>query len=282
MVVGQNATSTGNIVSIVSGGQFDATQFDVRRGAAAITNGSLYLTQYFNSNPMVMAYEGGKLVANTGATGAIAFNSGTIEAVGADINNGSVFTVGNGGGTSATYRMAKGTLGLIGTHAFANGLFVNSNGVLSGNGNITGSVSGAAGAQVNVGASPGLINVTGAWNNTGMSVGLEVGNLATLPVLPGLGYDLLDVAGEFTHGGSVKIDVSSYAAGSGHVADLKILGWAGEVGSSAATAVSFVGGPALPYQFRSDGLYLTNVSFSNVPEPTGLAIAMTGFAVALR
>ena len=34
--------------------------------------------------------------------------------------------------------MAKGTLGSIGTHAFANGLFVNSNGVLSGNGNITG------------------------------------------------------------------------------------------------------------------------------------------------
>ena len=78
----------------------------------------------------------------TQATGTIAFNSGRIEAVGADINNGSAFTVGDGSANSATYRMAKGTLGLNGTHSFANGLSLSSNAILSGNGDIVGNVSG--------------------------------------------------------------------------------------------------------------------------------------------
>ncbi len=265
-IVGQDATSTGNVVSILSGGRVNGTGLDVRRGSATITDGSLYLKQFFNTTTMLN--DGGRLIANTGATGTVAFNSGTIEAVGADINNGSAFTVGNGGGNSATYRMVKGTAGLNGTHSFANGLSLSSNAILSGNGNIVGNVSGSAGSQVNVGASPGVILTTGAWNNTALNVGLEVGNLAFLPAQPGVGYDLLDVNGAFTHGGAVNIDVSTFVAGSGFVRDLKLIGWDSEVGSSAATAVSFVGGPALPYQFRADGLYLTNVSFTNIPEPT--------------
>lgn len=272
LVVGQNATSSGNSASILSGGRIDATQFDVRRGSATITNGSLILSQFFNSNPMVMAFQGGSLVANTGASGTIAFNSGTIEAVGANINNGSALTVGNGGVDSATYRMAKGALGQNGTHTFTNGLSLSSNAILSGNGNIVGNVNGAAGAQVNVGTSPGLINVNGAWNNTALQVALEVGNLAFLPAQPGVGYDLLDVTGAFTHGGAVSINVAGYAPGSGFVKDLKLIGWTSEVGSSASTAISFVGGPALPYQLRPDGLYLTNVAFSFIPEPTTIAM----------
>jgi hypothetical protein len=279
IIAGLEATSTGNSVSVTGGGQVNATGLDMRRGTATITNGAVNLSQYFSA--MNNAYVGGKLVANVGSSSIVNFNSGKIQAVGADVNNGSAFNVGNGGGAAATYQMIKDTNGQNGTHAFANGLFLNSNAVLSGNGNIVGDVSAAPGAQVNVGASPGLINVKGAWNNTGASVGLEVGNLATLPALPGVGYDLLDVAGAFTHGGSVKIDVASYVAGSGNVADLKILGWTSEVGSSAATAVSFVGGPALTYQFRSDGLYLTNVSFSFVPEPASFGIMVMGAVVCL-
>ena len=273
-VVGQDATSTGNAVSILSGGRINGTNFDVRRGTATITNGSVYLKQFFNSTTMLN--DGGKLIANTGPTGTIAFNSGTIESVGADINNGSAFTVGNGGANSATYRMVKGTAGLNGTHTFANGLSLSSNAILSGNGNIVGTVAGAAGAQVTVGTSPGLINVTGAWNNNLLNVGLEVDNLATLPAQPGVGYDLLDVTGTFTHGGTVNIDVTDYAPGSGFVQDLKIIGWTSELGSNASTAVSFQGGPALPYQFRSDGLYLTNVSFSFIPEPTTVVMLLFG------
>ena len=53
-IVGEKATSTGNIVSILSGGRINGTNFDLRRGTATITNGSLYLKQFFNTNPMVM------------------------------------------------------------------------------------------------------------------------------------------------------------------------------------------------------------------------------------
>jgi hypothetical protein len=92
------------------------------------------------------------------------------------------------------------------------------------------------------------------------------------------------VAGAFTHGGSVAIDVSGFVPGSGFVKDLKLIGWGSEIGSNAATAVSFVGGPALPYQFRSDGLYLTNVAYSFVPEPTSMVLLATivGFGFVQR
>ena len=124
-----------------------------------ITNGTLSLTQFVGGMPPTS--QGGALVANIGASGTIAFNSGTVEAVGADINNGSAFTVGNGGGTSATYRMLKTAAFTNGTHSFANGLSLSSNAILSGNGNIVGNVSGAAGVADQRGPSPGVINTTG-------------------------------------------------------------------------------------------------------------------------
>ena len=53
--------------------------------------------------------------------------------------------------------------------------------------------------------------------------------------------------------------------------DLKLVGWGSEVGSSASTAVSFIGGPAMTYEFRSDGFYLTNVAV--IPEPASIALS---------
>jgi T5SS/PEP-CTERM-associated repeat protein len=258
IVVGLEATSTGNAVSITSGGQINATGLDMRRGTATITEGSLTID--------------GALVANTGASSVVNFNSGTVQSVSANINNGSTFTIGDGGGNTATYRMAQDGNGDNGSHSFANGLFLNSNAVLEGSGDITGSVSAAAGAQVNVGSSPGLINVAGNWDNTGLSLGMEIGDLSASS-LPGVGYDLLDIDGAFTHGGSVAIDVSSFVP---FVSEVKLVGWASEVGSSGSTAVSFTGGPALNYEFRSDGLYVTGI-----PEPTSLVMVLTGLCVCL-
>jgi hypothetical protein len=270
IIAGLEATSTGNAVSITSGGQVNATGLDMRRGTATITEGSLTLEQYFSvgDNDFV----GGALVANTGASSVVNFNSGTVQTVGADINNGSTFMVGNGGGNAATYRMAQDPNGQNGSHSFANGLFLSSNAVLEGSGDITGSVSAAAGAQVNVGSSPGLINVAGNWDNTGMSLGMEIGDLSASS-LPGVGYDLLDIVGAFTHGGSVVIDVSSFVP---FVSEVKLVGWTSDVGNSGSTAVSFTGGPALNYEFRSDGLYVTGI-----PEPTSLVIVLTGLFVCL-
>jgi T5SS/PEP-CTERM-associated repeat protein len=276
--LGVGAASTGNKL-IINDGSLSGTGIEAIRGDVTITSGTVDLSDYF-SVPDSNFIEGALAATATG-TSSITFNSGTVKAVRSNMANGLLFTVGDGSGNPANYVMKKTAGGTNGTHTFANGLFLNSNAVLSGNGDILGNVSGTAGAQVNVGSSPGLIDVAGSWNNTSLGVGLEVGNLATLPALPGAGYDLLDINGAFTHGGSVAINVAGYVPGSGHVGDLKVIGWTSEVGNAASTAVSFVGGPALSYQFRPDGLYLTNISFSNVPEPTTLVIAAIGFIVCL-
>jgi hypothetical protein len=175
--------------------------------------------------------------------------------VNATVSNGSAFTVGNGSATPATYFMRLDQAGARGTHSFANGLSLASNGVLAGNGNITANVSGAAGAKVDVGASAGIINVTGTWNNTGIGVQLELDNLAA-STTPGVQFDQLNVTGAFTHGGTVTIDVSQLV-GPASATQLKLIGWGSQVGSSASTIVSFLGGAALPYVFQADGLYVT-------------------------
>ena len=76
-----------------------------------------------------------------------------------------------------------------------------------------------------VGASPGVINVTGDWNNTGLGISLEVDNLS-LSVVPGDQFDQLDITGLFTHGGSVTIDRSQLvAASSAQAAQARRLGY---------------------------------------------------------
>ena len=273
--LGVEADSTGNQILVNgSGASLTGTGVDARRGTLSVNGGAVILNDIFDAENEV--YDGGVLLANVGASSVIELNSGSISAIHANIANGSPFTVGDGGAESATYHMKKVGDGSNGTHTFADGLSLSSNAILSGSGNIVGSVSGSAGAQIDVGASPGVINVDGSWNNTGLNVGLEVGNLALVPAQAGVGYDLLNVSGPFSHGGTVNIDVSGFAAGSGFVQDLKLIGWSSEVGSSAATGVSFVGGPALPFQIRSDGLYLTDVSFSIIPEPSTIAMFAIG------
>jgi hypothetical protein len=281
-VMGIESTSTGNSTTVSTNGRINGTGFETRRGTLTVSGGSIYLKQYLDTkgtaDPLDDEYVGGSFVSNVGANGFVNFNSGTVEAVNADFNK--AFNVGDGGGISATYRMAKGQLGGLGTHSFTGGLNLNSNAILEGSGNISGNVSGSAGAQVNVGTSPGLINALNDWNNTGLGVDLEVGNFNSIPALPGVGFDQLAVTGAFTHGGALSIDVSNYINGSGPLMDLKLVGWGSEVGSSASTAVSFIGGPAMTYEFRSDGFYLTNVAV--IPEPASIALWATvlglGFA----
>ena len=135
---------------------------DVRRGTLQINQGTMKL----DSILVLGVPTGGSLVSNLGASGVINFNSGLISAVSADINNGSMMMLGDGSMTGATYRMTKDALGVAGTHSFANGLLLNSNATLEGDGNIVGNVFGAEGAQVDIGQSPGIISVTGDFDNT--------------------------------------------------------------------------------------------------------------------
>jgi hypothetical protein len=151
--------------------------------------------------------------------------------------------------------MKKDIDGNRGTHSFADGLSLSSNAILSGNGDIVGNVSGAAGAVVDVGASAGLINVSGNWNNTGLDIDLELDDLSA-SLVPGVEYDQLAITGLFTHGGTVTIDLSEYV-GPATPQQLKLIGWGSEAGLNSSTMVSFVGGSPLSYVFQSDGLYVT-------------------------
>jgi hypothetical protein len=250
--LGASATSTNNKLEIVNG-SLSGTGLEIyQQGNVLLTNGTIDLVQWYDDD--LETYKGGGILAkNPLAT--FSFNSGTIKSVNADVTNSAPFAVGTGGATPATYLMRRDQAGSRGTHVFASGLALASNGVLAGNGNITANVSGAAGAKVDVGESAGLINVTGTWNNTGIGIALELDNLAASTV-PGVQFDQLNVTGAFTHGGSVAIDVSQLI-GPAAVTQLKLIGWGSQVGASASTIVSFLGGAALPYVFQSDGLYVT-------------------------
>jgi hypothetical protein len=252
IILGLDATSTNNQI-VIDNGSLSGTSLEINRGSVSVTNGTVDLIQYFDDMPMV--YAGGGITATNGASSTFTFNSGTVRSVNANINNGLPFTVGDGGGSSGTYHMRKDIAGNRGTHTFTDGLSLSTNGILSGDGDIVGNVSGSAGAEVHVGASPGLINVAGNWNNTGLEINLELDNLSTSQVA-GEQYDLLDITGAFTHGGAVSIDLSQYV-GPPSDEQLKLIGWTSQVGLSSATTVSFTGGSPLAFSFQADGLYVT-------------------------
>jgi len=252
-IIGNDATSnTGNQI-ILSNSSLSSTGMEPRRGSITITNSTLDMIQWFDEN--LEQYKGGGILAPLSSS-VFTFNSGTVRGVNATVTNGSAFNVGNGSATPATYFMRLDQAGARGTHSFANGLTLASNGVLAGNGNVTANVSGAAGAKVDVGDSAaGIINVTGNWNNTGIGIALELDNIAA-STTPGDQFDQLSVTGAFTHGGTVSIDVSQLI-GPTSPTQLKLIGWGSQVGASASTIVSFLGGAALPYAFQADGLYVT-------------------------
>ena len=114
-----------------------------------------------------------------------------------------------------------------------------------------------------MGASPGLVNVTGDWNNTGIGISLELDNLAT-SLVPGVQFDQLNVSGLFTHGGTVTIDRSELV-GPSTTQQLKLIGWGTEAGLSTSTVVSFLGGSPLTYNFQADGLYVTVQASAGTP-----------------
>ncbi|MDC0936795.1 hypothetical protein OAS39_10955 [Pirellulales bacterium] len=250
-LLGREATSLNNLLSVVDG-SLSGWGIEIKQGKVLIDNGSIDISRKFDN--LALQFLGGIFLAES-SLAEIDFRSGSLATVNASVDNGAVFTIGDGGETTAAYRMkVNDETGANGTHSFADGLSLSSNGVLRGNGDVTGNVSGSAGGLVDVGESTGVINVAGDFNNVGLDIALELDDLSA-SLIAGEAYDLLEVSGQFTHGGSVTIDVSELIAPAAPQ-QVKLIAWGSQAGASADTSVSFVGGSPLAFGYQADGLYV--------------------------
>jgi hypothetical protein len=96
-------------------------RFDVRRGKFWIENGTATLPG---------------LLANTGPESVLQLDGGTVIVGNANVSNSAPLLVGDGAGVTATYRLSDPA----GTHTFANGLTIQSDGRLEGAAQIVGNV----------------------------------------------------------------------------------------------------------------------------------------------
>jgi hypothetical protein len=257
--LGRETTSLNNFLSLTDA-SLTGWGVEINQGKVLIERSSLNIDRKLDA--LITKWLGGSLFAET-PQAEIDFRSGTLSTVNAIVTNGSVLTIGDGSGPSATYVMKTNPqTNANGAHSFADGLALASNGILAGNGNITGNVSGSAGSKVDVGASAGVINVTGDWNNTGVDIELELDNIAA-STAAGVQFDQLNITGAFTHGGSVNIDLAQLVVPASPT-PLKLIGWSSEVGASSSTAVTFLNGAALPFAFQADGLYVTVEASANL------------------
>ncbi|MCX7825400.1 MAG: S8 family serine peptidase, partial [Verrucomicrobiae bacterium] len=180
IVIGAFAGAISNQISVLSGDLFATNAagggaLDIRRGILALNGGNVTVD---------------RLYATNGANSVVDFYAGTLDTSGTRINNGSQFRVGNG--------LDFATMHLNGgTHSFANGLFINTNAMLTGTGAISGTIINAG--TISPGDSVGVI--TGDNNLTLLSTALVLMELAgTDPSL----YDQIDILGTLVFGGALQ------------------------------------------------------------------------------
>ena len=183
IVVGFESSSTGNVIT-VSGGHLLATNAD-GGGALEVRYGALV----FNSGTVTVD----RLLLTNGANSVFNFNGGTLHSGGSVVTNGALFKVGNGI-SAAVLHLAGGT------HSFADGLFINTNGWLTGTGAITGVITNAG--AIAPGDSVGII--------TGSSSLTLLGNSLLQMQLAGTDawlYDQINVAGTLNFGGTLSVSL---------------------------------------------------------------------------
>ncbi|MBI5397789.1 MAG: hypothetical protein HZA91_21020 [Verrucomicrobia bacterium] len=183
VVVGVTATSTGNLVA-VSGGNLYVTN-TAANGTLEIHGGTLA----FNGGTVSV----NRFLATNFANSVVTFNGGTLNSGSSTVNNSSVFRVGDG--TSAA------TLHLLGgAHSFANGLFINTNGWLTGTGAITGIITNAG--SIAPGDSPGIITGSSGLTLLGSSL-LQMELAGTNAWL----YDQINLAGMLNFDGALTLSL---------------------------------------------------------------------------
>jgi len=156
------------------------------------------------------------LSATGGSNSVINFSGGTLSSGSSSVNTGSVFTVGDGSGATATYHMDGGT------HTFANGVSLNTDGALTGSGTLVGEVGGAG--SIDPGNSPGIATVSSVDTTGGIDFNLEFTAKNAEPVWSSAsasGNDVLRITGADSFTAAldsdniinVFLDVSSVSSG---------------------------------------------------------------------
>ena len=250
--VGIGASSTNNIVTVTG-------------GSIVVTNGG---TGSLNVSRGSLTFNGGTITAdqltlNTGATSVFTFNSGllNIGAGGSTVNNGSVFTVGNGVNV-ATLNLGGGT------NSFANGLTISSQAFLRGNGVIIGNV--ANSGTLSPGNSAGSLAFAGNLTLAGSSVlAMEIGG-----TLAGQ-FDQISISnGAFAVDGTLTVSlINGFNPSSGdsfHLFDFTSA--TSTSGVFAAVSLPSLGGGL---SWDSSQLLVTG-DLSVVPEPSTLALVIGG------
>jgi len=208
---------------------------------------------------------GGNVVSTTGR---VAFAGGTLNSKGSTVDNGSLFTVGNG--TDAA------RLNLVsGNHTFAEGLAISAGATLGGAGLITGDVT--VDGAVAPGNSVGTLSVEGdvTWN-AGDAWVFELGTAGAAIETPGTS-DLLAILedGNFTKGTGSEFTFN-FATNTGAVGWYKLVEWEG---SSNFSADDF---SAENLAYDSEFVLEENALYMNViPEPGTLGLFGLAALVAL-
>jgi T5SS/PEP-CTERM-associated repeat protein len=140
--LGYNGSSTSNLLTITGGNIVltNSSNLEVIRGTVILNSGLLRLD---------------RLLMNASTQGKLIFNGGTLQPGSGNVNNGSAFVVGDGT-NAATLSLANDHFAPGGAHAFAGGLVISSNAVLTGAGTVIGNVFVRSGAMIAPGTSNNL------------------------------------------------------------------------------------------------------------------------------
>jgi T5SS/PEP-CTERM-associated repeat protein len=166
VILGTTAASTNNLLRMANGsltltgtGSLSTAgqgRLDVRRGRFVMEDGTATLPG---------------LIANVGAESVLELNGGTVVVGNANVSNTVPLLVGNGAGTTATYRLSSPA----GTHTFANGLTIQSDGRLEGAATIVGDITNNNIVHMAPGA--GTMRNVGTYTiNTGAGAKWDLGN----------------------------------------------------------------------------------------------------------
>jgi hypothetical protein len=171
-----------------------ATPATINPGTVSVSGGSLTISGTINlagtviatgaqagfTTPGILNITGGTVSAGSllveNSSGSVNFSGGHLISASTTINTGSAFQVGDGVGAagSANYQMNGGT------HTFAHGLIIASDGKLTGFGTTTAALSGSG--SINPGNSPGIITAPSVDPSGGLGFNLEFTSVNASPI----------------------------------------------------------------------------------------------------